>query len=88
MDVKGDLSGVAMPGDEKPFITDRHAKINLPYSVKGFPVELLTLSEQDGVRLRATVSEFGPVLFSRILDLNDTQAGIISVIFKENIQGL
>jgi len=82
MDVKGDLSGVAMPGEEKPFITDRHAKINLPYSVKGFPVELLTLSEQDGVRLRATVSEFGPVLFSRILDLNDTQAGIISVIFK------
>jgi len=38
MDVKGDLSGVAMPGEEKPFITDRHAKINLPYSVKGFPV--------------------------------------------------
>ena len=82
MDVKGDLSGIAMPGEEKPFITDRHAKINLPYSVRGFPVELLTLSEQNGVRLRATVSEFGPVLFSRILDLNDTQAGIVSVIFK------
>ena len=82
MDVKGDLSGVARPGEEKPFITDRHAKINLPYSTMGFPVELLTISEQDGVRLRATVSEFGPVLFSRILDLNDTQAGIISIIFK------
>lgn len=82
MDVKGDLSGVAMPGEEKPFITDRHNKINLPYSVKGFPVELLSLSEQNGVRLRATVSEFGPVLFSRILDLNDTQSGIVSVIFK------
>ncbi len=49
---------------------------------KDFPTELLTLSEQNGVRLRATVSEFGPVLFSRILDLNDTQAGVISVIFK------
>jgi hypothetical protein len=48
----------------------------------GFPVELLTLSEQNGVRLRATVSEFGPVLFSRILDLNDTQGGIMSIIFK------
>ncbi|MBE0668131.1 MAG: DUF853 family protein, partial [Bacteroidales bacterium] len=82
MDVKGDLSGIAMPGEEKPFITDRHSKINMPYSVKGFPVELLSLSEQNGVRLRATVSEFGPVLFSRILDLNDTQAGIVSVIFK------
>lgn len=82
MDVKGDLSGLARPGEEKPFITERHAKINLPYATKGFPVELLTLSEQDGVRLRATVSEFGPVLFSRILDLNDTQAGIVSLIFK------
>lgn len=82
MDVKGDLSGVARPGSENDFIRDRHAKINLPYSTMGFPVELLTISEQSGVRLRATVSEFGPVLFSRILDLNDTQAGIIAVIFK------
>ena len=82
MDVKGDLSGIAMPGEEKPFITERHAKINLPYSVKGFPVELMSLSEQDGVRLRATVSEFGPVLLSRVLDLNDTQQGVVSVIFK------
>lgn len=82
MDVKGDLSGVARPGTENAFIKDRHARINLPYSTMGFPVELLTISSQDGVRLRATVSEFGPVLFSRILDLNDTQAGIISIIFK------
>jgi uncharacterized protein len=82
MDVKGDLSGIAMPGEEKPFITERHAKIGLPYSVKGYPVELMSLSQQDGVRMRATVSEFGPVLLSRILDLNDTQEGVIAVIFK------
>jgi DNA helicase HerA-like ATPase len=82
MDVKGDLSGIAMPGIEKPFITERHAKINLPYSVKGYPVELMSLSQQEGVRLRATVSEFGPVLLSRILDLNDTQEGVLSVVFK------
>jgi hypothetical protein len=82
MDVKGDLSGIAKPGEEKPFILERHAKINLPFSAKGFPVELMSLSQQDGVRLRATVSEFGPVLFSRILDLNDTQEGVLSVIFK------
>jgi uncharacterized protein len=82
MDVKGDLSGIAMPGEEKPFITERHARIKLPYSPKGFPVELMSLSTQDGVRLRATVSEFGPVLLSRILDLNDTQEGVMSVIFK------
>jgi uncharacterized protein len=82
MDVKGDLSGIAMPGEVKPFITERQAKIKIPYSVKGFPVELMSLSQQDGVRLRATVSEFGPVLLSRILDLNDTQAGVLAVIFK------
>ena len=82
MDIKGDFSGIAMEGEEKSFITERHAKINIPYTTASFPVELLTLSEQNGVRLRATISEFGPVLFSRILNLNDTQAGVISVIFK------
>jgi len=82
MDIKGDFSGIAKQGIEKPFITERHAKINIPYSTASFPVELMTLSAQDGVRLRATISEFGPVLFSRILDLNDTQSGVVSVIFK------
>lgn len=82
MDVKGDLSGIAMPGEEKPFITERHEKIGLPFSPRGFPVELMSLSQQDGVRLRATVSEFGPVLLSRILDLNDIQESVLAVIFK------
>jgi DNA helicase HerA-like ATPase len=82
MDVKGDLSGIAMPGVVKPFITDRHTKLNLPFYPKGYPVELMSLSQQEGVRLRATVSEFGPVLLSRILELNDTQEGVMSVIFK------
>jgi DNA helicase HerA-like ATPase len=82
MDIKGDFSGIAKEGEEKPFITERHAKIAIPYTIAKFPVELLTLSEQNGVRLRATVSEFGPVLFSRVLGLNDTQSGVMSVIFK------
>lgn len=82
MDIKGDFSGIAAPGEALPFIQERHAKINLPYAIGSFPVELLTLSAQNGVRLRATVSEFGPVLFSRILNLNDTQSGVISIIFK------
>ncbi|ESU21071.1 hypothetical protein FEDK69T_26260 [Flavobacterium enshiense DK69] len=82
MDIKGDFSGIAAAGEEKPFITERHAKIGIPYQPKACPVELMTISEQNGVRLRATVSEFGPVLFSRILDLNDTQGGVVSVIFK------
>lgn len=82
MDIKGDFSGIAAPGEALPFIEERHQKINLPYSTDSFPVELMTLSAQNGVRLRATVSEFGPVLFSRILNLNDTQSGVISIIFK------
>jgi len=82
MDVKGDLSGIAKPGEAKPFISERHAKIGLPWSAKGCPAELMTISKQDGVRLRATVSEFGPVLLSRILDLNDTQEGVLAIIFK------
>jgi len=82
MDIKGDLSGLAQPGSGHPKIDERHELIGLPYESKSFPVEILTLSEQDGVRLRATVSEFGPVLLSRILDLSETQSGVVAVIFK------
>ncbi len=82
MDLKGDLSGLAQPSPGHPKIDERHAKIGLPFEPKGFPVEILSLSEQDGVKLRATVSEFGPVLLSRILDLSETQEGIMAVIFK------
>ncbi len=82
MDIKGDLSGLAKPSPGHPKIDERHAAIGLPFDAKKFPVEILTISEQNGVRLRATVSEFGPVLLSRILDLSDTQSGIVSIIFK------
>ncbi len=82
MDLKGDLSGLALPGPVNPKIVERHEKIGLAFESKGFPVEILSLSEQDGVKLRATVSEFGPVLFSRILDLSQAQEGIVAVVFK------
>lgn len=82
MDIKGDFSGIAQPGFENDFIKDRHTQMNLPFNANGFPVELYTLSQQNGVRLRATVSEFGPVLLSRILELNDTQSGVLSIVFK------
>ena len=82
MDIKGDLSGLAQPSPGHPKIDERHAKIGLPFNAKKFPVEIMSLSEQEGVRLRATISEFGPVLLSRILDLSDTQSGVVSVIFK------
>jgi DNA helicase HerA-like ATPase len=82
MDIKGDLSGLAQPSPGHPKIDERHAKIGIPFEAKSFPVEILTLSEQNGIRLRATVSEFGPVLLSRILDLSDAQSGVVAVIFK------
>jgi len=82
MDLKGDLSGIAAIGEEKSFIKERHSQMNLPYTPEAFPVELLTISKQDGVRMRATVSEFGSVLLSRILDLSDVQEGVLAVVFK------
>lgn len=82
MDIKGDLSGLAQPSPGHPKIDERHEAIGLPFEAKSFPVEILTLSEQDGVRLRATVSEFGPILLSRILDLSEAQSGVVAVIFK------
>lgn len=82
MDVKGDLSGLAMPSPGHPKIDERHEKIGLPFFSKRFPVEILTISDQKGTRLRATVSEFGPTLLSRILDLNDVQNGIVAILFQ------
>ena len=82
MDIKGDLSGLAQPSAGHPKIDERHTKIGFPFEAKKFPIEILSLSEQEGTRLRATISEFGPVLLSRILDLSETQAGIVAVIFK------
>uniref|UniRef100_UPI0039A765A4 helicase HerA-like domain-containing protein n=1 Tax=Ornithobacterium rhinotracheale TaxID=28251 RepID=UPI0039A765A4 len=83
MDVKGDLSGLAMPGDAtNPKIIERYKLLDMQYKANGMPVEFLSLSEEKGVRLRATVTEFGPVLLSKILELNETQESVISVIFK------
>ncbi len=82
MDIKGDLSGIAAMGAANDKVNDRYQKLNMTYKPAQFPADLLTLSGQKGVRLRATVSEFGPVLLSKILDLNDTQGGFVAMIFK------
>ena len=82
MDVKGDLSGLAKPGNGHPKIDERHDLMGEPWEAKGFPVELMTISEQEGLRLRATISEFGPVLFAKILDASEAQEGIIAIVFK------
>lgn len=82
LDIKGDLSGVAMPGAANTKIQERIDLLKLAYKPQGFPVELLSLSNEKGVRLRATVTEFGPILLSKILGLNDTQSGLVAVLFK------
>ena len=82
LDIKGDFSGIAEPGAENPIITERYAKTGLPYQPQAFPVELMTISGEKGVKLRATVTEFGPILLSKILELNDTQQSIMSIVFK------
>ncbi|MCB9196038.1 MAG: DUF853 family protein [Flavobacteriales bacterium] len=82
MDIKGDLSGIAKPGSLNEHIAKRHEVIGVPYDPIALPVELMSISNEKGVRLRATVSEFGPILLSKILGLNDTQSGVVTIIFK------
>jgi uncharacterized protein len=82
MDLKGDLSGLAKPGEASDFILKRSATIGVEYTPQGLPVELMTISNEKGVRLRATVSEFGPVLISQIMELNDTQRGVVALVFR------
>jgi uncharacterized protein len=82
MDIKGDLSGLAAQGIQNEKVTERYRNMELSFNPVAFPVELLSLTGKDGVRMRATVSEFGPVLLSKVLGLNDTQGGIVALIFK------
>lgn len=82
MDIKGDLSGIAAPGVLNDKIKERYQEINMTWQPDSFPTELLSLSNEKGVKMRATVSEFGPVLLTKILGLNDTQGGVIAMIFK------
>lgn len=82
MDIKGDLSGLAKASPGHPKIDERHEKIGIPFEASKFPVELFTISEDKGTRMRATISEFGPVLLSKILGLNDTQSGAVALVFK------
>ena len=82
MDIKGDLSGIAAAGKNNDHIKWRHGSIGIPYNAEAMPVELMTLTENGkGTRLKATVSEFGPILLSKILGLNETQGSIISLLF-------
>lgn len=82
LDVKGDLSGLNMAGVSNPKIEERAKQLNKTFVPAGYPVELYSLSGKLGAQMRATVLEFGPTLLAKVLDLNDTQTGVLSVIFK------
>lgn len=82
-DVKGDLSGLALPGDENPKVAERVAKMGLEgFAYGGFPVVFWDVFGEQGHPVRTTVSEMGPLLLSRLLNLNDVQSGVLNVIFK------
>ncbi|MDD2319005.1 MAG: DUF853 family protein [Geobacteraceae bacterium] len=82
-DVKGDLSGQAKPGGDHPKVAERVQELNLAnFSYSGFPVVFWDIFGDRGHPIRTTVSEMGPLLLSRILSLNETQSGVMSLIFK------
>ncbi|MFZ6009129.1 MAG: helicase HerA-like domain-containing protein, partial [Bacteroidota bacterium] len=81
-DLKGDLSGMAKEAAVNDKINERTAALGISYTPSGFPVEIYSLSGKLGAQMRATVTEFGPVLLSKILELNEVQTGVLNVIFK------
>jgi uncharacterized protein len=81
-DVKGDLSGLAVPGDANERVTGRAKEIGWAWKPAGVPVEFVSLSGKLGVQLRATVSSFGPLLLGKALSLNDTQTSVLTMVFK------
>ncbi|KTD00201.1 DUF853 domain-containing protein [Fluoribacter gormanii] len=82
MDIKGDISGLAMPGEASSGIEKRCKSLQLSFNPRGYPVELYTLSSVAGIPLRAIVSDFGALLFSRMLGVNETQAGVVTILFE------
>ncbi|WP_424363454.1 helicase HerA-like domain-containing protein [Methylocystis parvus] len=81
-DVKGDLAGLSQPGDAKPPFVKRAEEIGLRYEPDRFPVVFWDVFGEQGHMVRATVSEMGPLLISRLLELNDTQEGVLNIVFK------
>jgi DNA helicase HerA-like ATPase len=82
-DVKGDLSGISQPGVESPKIVDRVKQMKLEdFNFAGCPVTFWDVFGDQGHPIRATVSEMGPLLFSRLVGLNDTQEGVLALVFK------
>ncbi len=81
-DIKGDLSGLAMPGQANDRITTRARDVGWTWTPAGAPVEFVSLTGGPGVQLRATVASFGPLLLAKVLGLNETQTSVLTLIFK------
>jgi DNA helicase HerA-like ATPase len=81
-DIKGDLSGIAAPGQGKDVFVKRAAEIGIEYQPDRFPVVFWDVFGEQGHPIRATVSEMGPLLLARLLELNDTQEGVLNVAFR------
>ena len=82
-DIKGDVTGIAAPNDPaNKGVVERSAQLQITFTPAGHPVEFFSLSGKLGAQVRATVHSFGPVLLGKVLDLNETQTSILSLIFK------
>ncbi len=85
VDVKGDLSGMCKPGTDSEDMQERIRRFGLDeagFSYKDYPTKFWDIYSKDGIPLRTTVSEMGPILLAKLMDLNDTQADILSCLFK------
>src|SRR5918992_746762 len=81
-DIKGDLSGISAAGEAKEALVQRAQSMGLTYQTDQFPVVFWDVFGQQGHPVRATVSEMGPLLLSRMLQLNDTQEGVLNIAFR------
>jgi DNA helicase HerA-like ATPase len=81
-DIKGDLSGLAQPGEGSERVTTRASSVAYQWKASGFPVEFVSLTGKLGVQLRASVSSFGPLLLAKVLTLNETQTSVLALVFK------
>jgi uncharacterized protein len=81
-DLKGDLSGLGVAGESGDRVTARARDTGYTWNASAFPIELVSLTGKHGAQLRATVSSFGPLLLAKVLDLNETQTSVLSMVFK------
>jgi DNA helicase HerA-like ATPase len=82
-DIKGDVSGVTQPGKEHPKVAERVSLMHLDdFKFQGFPATFWDVFGKQGHPVRTTISDMGPLLMSRLLNLNDTQEGVLSLVFR------